>query len=100
MCTKKKIIKIIANIVHIAILLSVVFFMWFTHVLIYDDFYPLSIHIVDYNNLDVFRIFWMGWIAINAIISTASKKHSKVFYVIHLVLAAISCLYFLWILTL
>ena len=97
---KKKVLKVIINVIYTIILLWILLLMWFTHVMIYDDFYPLSMHIVDYNNIDVFRIFWIGWIVINAIISTITRKHSNLFHIIHLILAGISCLYLFWILTL
>ena len=97
---KKKVLKLIINVINTTILLLVLLLMWLTHIMIYDDFYPVSMHIVDYRNLDVFRIFWIGWTIINAIMSTITKKYSKLFYIIHLILAVISCLYLFWILTL
>ena len=97
----KMIWKILSWIAHIVLLLCMAFFMWMSHVIIYDDFYQtMSIYIIDFSNMDFFKTAWAFWVISNIVIAVIARFYNKVFSVIHFLLSQFSIVYFCWLLTL
>lgn len=92
--------KVVITTVHIIILCCIVLWMWiFFLITPYQD-YDYSLKIVDYDKVDAFKFIWLNGIAFNGVISFIVKKYSKVFFLIHLVLALFSVSCFIWLFTL
>lgn len=97
----KNILKLLLWVFHIALLLCILFFMWISHIVIYDDFYQeMSVYIIDFSNMDLFKTFWAFWVISNISISAITRFYNKVFSVIHFILSQFSIVYFCWLLTL
>lgn len=94
-------LKILSWVFHIALLLCMALFMWISHFIIYDDFYQeMSIYIIDFSNMDLFKMLWAFWVILNISIAAIARFYNKVFSVIHFLLSQFSIVYFCWLLTL
>lgn len=97
----KNILKILSWVFHIALLLCILFFMWFAHIVAYSDFYLMdSAYIMDFSNVVLFKIMWAFFVVANISIATIARFYNKVFSVIHFLLSQFSIVYFCWLLTL
>ena len=97
----KNLLKILSWGFHIALLLCMVLFMWISHFIIYDDFYQeMSIYIIDFSNMDLFKMLWAFFVILNISIAAIARFYNKAFSVIHFLLSQFSIVYFCWLLTL
>ena len=97
----KKILKILSWIIHIVLLLYMLFFMWFAHIIAYKDFYLMdSAYIMNFSNVVVFKLFWAFLVISNISIAAIARFYNKAFSVIHFLLSQFSIVYFCWLLTL
>ena len=93
---KKRLFILIHTILIIGFSLSIYFLIILTP---YQD-WNLSLKLIDYDKYDVSKVAFAVIAILNGLIAYFSKRYSKIFWVIHLILAVICALYFSWLLTL
>ena len=97
----KNVLKVLSWVFHIALLLCMVLFMWISHFIIYDDYYQeMSIYVIDFSNMDLFKTLWAFFVIVNISIAAITRFYNKLFSIIHFVLSQFSIVYFCWLLTL
>jgi len=97
----KNTLKILSWVFHIVLLILILFFMYVSHAVIYDDFYVQeSVYIIDFSRMDTFKMIWAFWVISNITIAAIARFYNKVFSVIHFLLSQFSIIYFCWLLTL
>ena len=96
----KTILKILQWILHIALLLAILFFMWLLHeIMVYEEHYRMiGEYVISYENMDVCKMICFVFMILNLSISVISRFYNKVFSVIHFLLAQFGIIYFCWLL--